>query len=220
MRNGWRAVFSSLLLITSSVRAAHEEGPPEATGIQAALRIGYAHPLGSFESGWSEIYETFREQIPITLDVGTRIDPNLYLGGFLAVAPGGPGVHFEALCARRDCTALGVRFGANLIRYFRPQKRFNPWFGFGIGGDISSFVVGEADGNATFSVRGVEFAILSVGGDIRISRKIGFGPYLQYAFGVYTHHRVSTPRYTHDEFLHEKEVHGWLTAGIRVVLFP
>lgn len=221
MRGGCGAVLSTFVLLTGRVFAASDEAPPAARGFQAAVRVGYARPLGSFEV-WRdlEISRAFREQIPITLDAGYRPAPNVYFGGFTSFASGGAGDRFEDICDNPGCTIFGFRFGAVVMGYFKSEGRFDPWLGFGMGGEISSLAVPAAGGEATFSVRGFDFAILSGGTDVRLSKKIGMGPFLQYAFGVYTHHRVSTPRYGTDVFIGDTEVHGWLTAGIRMVLFP
>lgn len=221
MRGECGAVMLTLALLTRPAFAASDKTPPAASGFQAGVRAGYSRPIGSFQV-WRdlEISRTFREQIPITLDVGYRPFPGLYLGGFTSIATGGAGDRFEDLCATHDCDLLGLRFGAVLLGYFKSDSRFDPWLGFGMGGDVSYLEVGETNGDATFTVRGFDFAILSGGTDVRISKTMGIGPYLQYAFGVYTHRRVSTARYTVDDPIGDTEVHGWLTAGIRVVLFP
>lgn len=207
--------------IAAAGEDADEGAPRERTGLQAALRVGYARPVGSFEV-WRdlEIHQAFREQVPLLLEVGYKPFPAMFVGVFGSVAPGTGGERFEDLCDDPGCDPWGFRFGAEIAGHFRPGARFDPWIGFGMGGEVSSLGIHDPAGDVVFSVRGFDFAILQMGADVRISRLVGAGPFLQYAFGVYTDRRVSTPRYTEDASITDTEVHGWLTAGLRVVLFP
>lgn len=200
---------------------AADRAPEPQNGFQMALRIGYTRPTGSFMQ-WRdlEIYRTFPFQVPLLLEVGYRPWPAMFVGVFGSIAPGVVGDRFEDLCKSNTCSALGTRFGGEIIGYTRASARFDPWFGFAVGGDLQRLSITDTEGEASSSVRGIDFSILQVGADIRISRTLGMGPFLQYAFGLYTHRSVTTPRYHSDNEILSREAHGWLFVGLRAVAFP
>jgi hypothetical protein len=195
--------------------------PKERVGWQGGIRIGYAQPMGAIRSlrGF-DLSEVFREQIPITFDLGYKPQPRMYLGAFASLLPGTGGSRFEDLCAARGCLVMGTRFGGLLIGHFRPSSWVNPWLGIGVGGDISSITAENARGRATLTLRGFDIAHFVGGLDVRISRYWGIGPFVDMTFGMYTHSRVSTVLQTTDEPIDEKWPHAWLYLGVRCVVFP
>lgn len=213
------AIFSTVG--TSPAFADDTSAPKSASGWRAGARIGYTRPLGSFQS-WrdSEIFQAIRAGVPVTLDFGYRPVPEFYLGVYSTFAPGTGGDRYTDICEKPGCYAMSYRFGVNLEGHFRPASRVDPWVGFGLGGDVSSLGIRDSRGTVTSTVRGFDFTILSLGFDVRATPLISFGPYVQYAFGVYTHWRVSAPRFTSDHALSDPTIHGWLSAGLRCTLWP
>ncbi len=208
------------LLATTAVRAA----APAANGdnIQAAFGVGYARPFGNLAAGDDHLLpKLFSHQIPFTVEVGAKLHARWYLGVTGSVALGGAGAPAASDCDdAADCSVTAYRFGAKLAFFFRPGQRLNPWLAVGAGYDFSQLLIDEARGKLTVEVRGYELPRLYFGADYRVCRFFGFGPYVQSAFGVYTHHRVETPRYERDEPIQDTELHGWLSAGLRMVLMP
>jgi hypothetical protein len=167
-----------------------------------------------------ELWRVFREQVPITLDIGYKPLPGLYLGAFAGLLPGTGGDRFEDVCVTPGCLVMGSRFGGLLIGSFRPGSWTNPWLGIGIGGDISSITVEDPRGGATLTLRGFDIAHFLGGLDIRVSRYLGIGPFIDLTLGVYTHSRVSGAQQTTDVAIDDKWPHAWLYLGARCVVFP
>jgi hypothetical protein len=195
--------------------------PKARIGWQAGIRIGYARPMGAIRSyAKFELWRVFREQVPITFDVGYKPQPGLYLGVFASLLPGTGGTRFEDVCASPGCVVMGSRFGGVLIGNIRPDSWTNPWLGFGVGGDISSISVDDSRGGATLTLRGVDIAHFLGGMDVRVSRYFGIGPFVDLTLGVYTHSRVSTARQTTNAAIEDAWLHAWLYLGVRCVVFP
>lgn len=199
-----------------------QDSPPGAgTGLQAAVRVGYSRPMGQFQGlAVLELANLFDWQLPILADVGVKLGEYVFLGGFLGYAAGGAGATFDGICEVSDCSVSSFRFGLQIHVALRPSARLNPWIGYGIGYDFSALHVDDPRGAVSLGVRGIEFAHLMLGADYRLAKSFGFGPYLDYAFGVYTDRTVETPAYSRDDTLHDADVHSWFTAGVRMVLFP
>jgi len=91
----------------------HKGGiPPARTGFQIALRTGVAVPLGKIDEG-SKMSDTFTPQVPIIADIGVKVIPELFLGGYIGIAVGGVGDTIKTACdaVNVDCMSVGFRFG-------------------------------------------------------------------------------------------------------------
>lgn len=221
MRNVAMVVCGRVALLTT----AHARGAAPAANadsIQAAFGLGYARPFGNTASGDEYVlHKLFAYQIPLTLEVGAKLHARWYLGVSAAVAFGGAGSPAADHCDdAADCSVTAYRFGAKLAFSFLPGERLNPWLGIGAGYDFSQLFIDEADGELTVGVRGYELPRLYFGADYRFCRFFGFGPYVESAFGVYTHRSVETPRYQREDPITDTKLHGWLVAGVRMVLMP
>lgn len=224
MRRAAAATLSVLAGLSAAprARAAEPDRPPDAgTGLQAALRVGYSRPIGEFTGkAVLELTNLFDWQLPILADVGVKLGEYAFLGGFFGYAAGSAGTTFDGLCEVGDCSVSSFRFGLQIHAALRPGARLNPWIGYAIAYDFSALHIDEPRGEVSLGVRGIEFAHFFLGADYRLAKAFGFGPYLDYAFGVYTDRTVETEEYSRDDTIHDAEVHGWFTAGMRMVLFP
>ena len=82
------------------------EVPAARTGFQIALRTGVAVPLGEVDKGDS-MSDTFTPQVPIIADIGVKLIPELFLGGYVGISVGGVGRRDQEGAATRsnvDCT--------------------------------------------------------------------------------------------------------------------
>ncbi len=203
-----------------------KQGVPAArTGFQISLRTGVAVPLGEVEKG-SSMSDFFTPQVPLIADIGVKVIPEVFLGGYLGLSAGGVGDKLKAPCdlANVDCMAVGFRFGVQGQFHFAPDARWNPWVGYGIGYEIAG-ASGEKNGNkATAALGGVEFAHLMAGVDYRISRVVGIGPYADFSLGQYSIAALETTingRKTKvDGDIKDTTLHQWLLIGVKVTFFP
>lgn len=190
-------------------------------GFRAAVRVGYARPIGSFEPPVKlSISNVFRHQTPITVDVGYKPHENFYVGAYGTIAFGEVGTSFEDLCEVSNCSVLGYRLGAMVTAELEPDGRLNPWLGLAGGYDLSFLHVEERRGELSLGVRGPEFPQFLFGVDYRLTEHLGFGPLIHFALGWYSDRSVDTPRYGLDAAIDEPDLHTWFIAGGRMLVFP
>src|SRR5262245_52611991 len=84
--------------------------PSELSGIELGLRVGYGLPLGTAYgvSGLPnpKLSDLISGMIPFWADVGYRIDPNWYVGGFFQF---GIGLVPSSLCSGITCSENDLR---------------------------------------------------------------------------------------------------------------
>lgn len=102
----------------------------------------------------------FSPQVPLFVEIGGKVIPHLFVGGYFGPAFGGTAGDLHATCesSNTTCFAVGARIGAEVQFHFLPAARANPWIGYGIG--YESVAVAFTEGNRTGSVsyNGFEFA--------------------------------------------------------------
>ncbi|MBX3192876.1 MAG: hypothetical protein KF819_38180 [Labilithrix sp.] len=186
--------------------------PLGSTGLQVAIRTGVSFPVGDISRGPTRaLADRFAARVPIVVDFGVKPIPELFVGGYGGVAWGAG----AASCG--GCAAWGFRIGLEAIVYLLPRSRVNPWLGYGVGYD-SSFL---RAGGVTQSVSGIDFANVTLGMDVRVSRAVGLGPYFEAALGSFGSQSFSERgSAVRDGDIAERAVHGWLSVGARLVFEP
>jgi hypothetical protein len=161
-------------------------------------------------------------QFSTTVDIGAKIIPNLFLGGYLGIAAGHAGGSLADACAAANqrCSSLTLRLGIEGQFHFRPDAKVNPWVGYGIGFESTSAGASGVTTNAAAAgsaSAGVEFAHLMGGVDFRLVRALGVGPFFDVAINQYTQ---TTDSFGTPQDIQHKALHTWLTFGAKVTLFP
>jgi hypothetical protein len=200
------------------------DGAPAAqTGFQLAIRSGIQVPAGSVSGepndGMSDVFAT---QWPVMFEIGGKPTPHLFLGAYFGVGVGGAGGALADACARENatCVAANVRLGFEIQYHGAPDKKTNPWIGYGIGYE-SSAVSGSGNGNnVTASVVGPEYAHFSAGLDFRLSHTVGLGPVVGLSLGQYTHAKTEINGTTNEGDIQNTALHEWVSLGLRLVFFP
>jgi len=202
-----------------------QTAPPARTGFQMDVRTGYSVPMGKLASAdqaaavpGTKLSDMVSGQVPFIVDIGGKIIPELFLGGYLGLAFGGAGGAVKRACDLdgESCVAVGVHLGIELQYQIRPAAFVDPWIGYGLG--IESLALSFARGGTTESVgfSGFEFARLMAGVDFRITRVFGVGPFIDLSLAQYTSEKVGSQSATLDN----TATHEWLTLGARFVFFP
>jgi hypothetical protein len=230
---------ASLAAASPSWAASAESGsqpstdPEASSGFQAAASTGLTFPAGSASgTAGDRLSRRYSYQWPIGIELGIKLGPAFYLGSYFGVAIGAEGsdTRIEAYCDDDDadlendigCSSVSVNLGLELRYGFAPAARYNPWVSYGLGFEGTQQSLDDRPrgySEQTFS-SGPTWARLGAGFDYR-SEVLGFGPYLQAAFGRFS--RTST--YVNDDLTYEASVdergwHAWLAIGTRLVLFP
>ena len=185
------------------------------------IRTGYSLPMGKVQSGptggvgvGSNMSDWFGGQVPFIVDIGGKVIPELFIGGYFGLGIGGAGGQLKDNCP--NCNSVGLHFGAEVQYHILPAGFVNPWIGYGIG--IESGAVG--DGSKSVAWGGFQFARLMGGADFRLNRVFGVGPFVDLAMGSYSTENIDTGTVSSKTDIAESAVHSWLTFGVRFVFFP
>ena len=142
--------------------------------------------------------------LPVTLDVGYRLSPSWYLGGYFGVAYGTGSNCAENGTDTASCSETQIRVGVDAEYKFMPDRVPQPWVGAGVGWEIMNQMQTDNEGNETSgSTNGVEFAHVGVGVDFRLGPPrvpVQLGPYFLASFATYDN----------------SYVHEFFTLGARV----
>jgi len=180
------------------------------------IRTGYSLPMGKVQSGptggvgvGSNMSDWFGGQVPFIVDIGGKVIPELFIGGYFGLGIGGAGGQLKDNCP--NCNSVGLHFGAEVQYHILPAGFVNPWIGYGLG--FESSAVGDS---SSIGFGGFEFARFMGGADFRINRVFGVGPFVDLSMATYStvsdgDTSVSIP---------ETATHEWLTLGVRFVFFP
>jgi len=213
------ALAASALLIGGSARAQDETtpilnppppdlGPPDRSGphtymanrgLQVGVRAGYIGGAGIVYSGL-EVHDATGGGIPIIVDLGGRILPQLYAGIYGGFAPIFVKTNSVSCPNGFDCTTQQWRFGVQFDFHFAPRSRLDSYIGLGGGYEILHSNIdgpvsvptpfGAAAGHVHESVfdRGWEFATLTLGFDGRFNRGVALGPFVSGSLNEYGVH--------------------------------
>ena len=203
-------------------------GAPRArTGFQLGLRTGFALPMGKIaeaEGGSSEKLSDFTSgQVPLFVDIGAKVIPNLFIGGYVGFAFGGAGGDTADICDQQDldCLSVGFRIGVEAIFSIIPDGAINPWVGYGIGLEGVGVSSSNDDIETSLTYAGYEFARFMLGADFRLNEKLGLGPFVEYSLGTYNSFAIKRdPGSDIDDDIDDTAMHQWLTLGARLVIFP
>ena len=244
-RNAARASFIALMTLAarpafaqSADRTSPEgstEAPPPRTGFQLALRTGVALSMGTAfgptaGAPSTGMHEFVPVQVPLVADVGYKLTPNLFVGAYGGIAVGGGGDVFG--CGQGDvsCTSLSLRGGLLAQYHFLPDRKVDPWIGYGIGYEHTGVTPSNPPSysvGGTFSLAGWDYAHLMAGADFRLGTLLGVGPFADFSLGRYTVSSTSGDAvnmpigWTETSAdLPSTALHEWLMLGVRGTLFP
>ena len=217
-RAGGMLIAIPVLAIAASAAAqpVGVESKPKLTGIEVGLRVGYAAPMGAVRSSSfdgntmdEKLSSLVRAQVPIRLDVGYRINPNIYVGAYFAYGLGLVSKDREQLCAQfgTDCAVHFVDFGIMGAYHILPSAMLDPWVGLGLGYETAQ--------SSGIGFSGPTLFDLQAGVDYRATSSVSLGPFASYALGQYrTCSTPSNPLALSCE-VGMKALHEWLTIGIK-----
>jgi hypothetical protein len=177
-------------------RLAPSEAAPEPLrphGFSFGLRLDVAFPFGSINSpsGTTDLSEGtaggfsdyFGMLISFTADLGYRLTPHWYIGGYFAAGPTTSPFGSANNCTdSSQCSLNDIRFGFDAKYLGSPSAFVDPWIGAGFGWEIANQSTVDSAG-ASY---GPEFLHVRAGLDFRLSRHLFVGPEAMFAMGVFT----------------------------------
>jgi hypothetical protein len=178
--------------------------------------LGVGVPFGS-APGDVSMSQLVKPQLRIPLQVGFRFTPGVMAGAYVDIGFGKAGQAALASCQAAGgtgCGATSVQVGL-LGRYaFTPREPRTAWLSAGAGWESTGVTYrGAPAGNLSYS--GPELRV-GAGYDLRNDGRIGYGLFLDGAVGWY--HHLWGPGGTGT--LSSQPAHGWIQAGVRLLLLP
>ncbi len=210
-------VLGILGLLGTTGAAFAQEVPPARVGFQMDIRTGYSIPMGSVDKG-DKTSDFFGGQVPIIVDIGGKVIPELFVGGYFGLGFGNTSGALKQACDDNNasCLAIGLHIGVEAQYHILPHASANPWIGYGLGLESLAFQVTQGNTTQSASFSGFEYARFSGGVDFRVSRAFGVGPFVDFSMGQFG--SVHSGDTTQD--ITDKAAHQWLTLGARFVIFP
>ena len=203
---------------------AERQGPAIRIGFQMALRTGYSLPFGKANGAdGGEMSNLTGGQVPLMVELGGKVVPNLFLGAYVGFAAGPAAGDTADLCdsANYDCYTASLRAGLQGHFQLMPHGNTNPWIGYGIGYESLTLTQSSDDDDGSVTNGGPEYARIMAGLDFRLSRTFGLGPFLDVSIGKYTRYRYDAPGEDDEEGdIPKAAIHQWVTLGARFVFFP
>jgi hypothetical protein len=206
-------------LVALCARAEDYPTDAEVAGAQGGevflgLRSGYALPFGAIEKGGA-LNDVFNGHVPLWLDVGYKLTPNLLVGlygqyGFGLIKSADSGDP-DGCPSGVDCSGHVIRFGAQVHYQFGPGGTMNPWVGYGFGYEFMSLSMGDG---ISFGASGFEFALFQLGIDSWVAKGVGIGPFVALSLGQYSDCSAEINGVTGCS-LGPQRFHEWLTLGLR-----
>lgn len=215
------------------VRRRRERGTREAsTGFQGALRLGFMFPGGRATGEDRDLLSSrYSWQLPITLDLGVKPSPHVFVGTYMGFSKGAEGndTRIEGYCDDDDedfendisCDSYTLRIGLQAQYHALPDQRWNPWIGYGFGYILANQSIEDRERSRSedTTVTGLTYAQISGGIDFRSA--LGVGPYGEVSIGRFNStHTVIDNEDTFQGAIDERAIHYWLTIGVRLVVRP
>jgi opacity protein-like surface antigen len=166
------------------------------TGFQAGVRVAYTDGVGVVYKG-VHLSDASSGALPLLVDVGWRIAPELYVGVYGQYAPVFLKTYALTCPSGSTCTAQDWRFGVEADYHFLPGLRLDPYVGLGVGYEVlhtslrgvtlvpdgDTFVLATLQESITD--RGWEFVSLTAGLDWRFCESLGAGLFVLGTLGEY-----------------------------------
>jgi len=233
----------SVLLSVGFAASAHAKD----SGFEVGARLGLGLPLGDAvgssedeedldfdedSSSSDKLSEGVSRKIPLQLDVGYRLSPQLMLGGFFQYAFASVGKQLEEGCETEgvSCSARVLRLGLQAMYHFTPITAGSAgWIGGGIGYEWLKLGLEGGDIEFDATIKGFEFLNVQGGYDFVVNDKFRVGPYVLFSLARYASTSLSLSGDAIDELeeefgeefqgesqdIDDKAFHGWLSFGVK-----
>jgi outer membrane protein W len=199
----------------ASASVSTSEGAPSGKFVIGA-RLGYGIPMGDGSEG-EAMSDGLSGQIPIWLDLGYMVTPNIMVGLYGQYGFGLLSSDMNDACDTQsiDCSASIVRLGIQGQYHLSPAEKFDPWLGLGIGYEWATLSQSAGGVSLSTTTKGFEFVNLQGGLDYKLSPAFGIGPFLSFSLGQYGSYSSSGGGQSASGDIDKTAIHEWLTFGVR-----
>jgi outer membrane protein W len=200
----------------------------EGTGFEASLRVGYGIPLGDVEKN-SKLSDGIGGEVPLIIDIGYRVIPNLFVGLYGQYAFGWVSGVFSDACdasSQISCSAHDMRLGVEGHFHFMPGEKLDPWVGLGIGYEWLGISASGRGAEASSTISGFEFVNLQAGLDIAVAEHFYVGPFVTLTIAQSSSVSVDCgsgqcgSQFEGNGDIKDKALHEWLLLGVRGAYAP
>jgi hypothetical protein len=226
-----RPVFWSSLTWCLLAAPAHAQ-PKGEEGVRADLgaRGGFSIPFGKGGANATEnLNQSVAAVIPLWVELGVRVIPQLTLGAFGSYGTGIMGDTLDEACNRNslDCSATQLRAGVQARFHPLAYQTYDPWLALGVGYESLSFsfestqhAILQPAQRGELTLKGFQLVNIQGGVDFRISPRnnVTLGPFVDFAIAEYSD--VSCFGTVVCTGAINKTTHQWLTLGIRAAFVP
>ncbi len=215
------------LALLASTATASSTAFAEENGFELGGRLGYGFPWGhTSEPIWRgdaldgrALNDSVTGQLPVQVDLGYRINPQLFVGGYLSYGVGFVGEECDDIDGA--CSAGDLRFGGQLIYHFTAITLGNAgWIGGGIGFESLRLEQSSNSGDSTVqTLTGFELLNFQAGYDVAISDAFRLGPYVMLTVAQFSEvdeaSELGDTRTRQSEEIDDPARHGWVMFGVK-----
>ncbi len=163
--------------------------------LEVGARLGYASAAGDAMKN-QKLSDLVKSQIPVQLDVGYRLTPELSAGAY--VSYGFAKLASAACPSGFECSARDLRVGVQgTYTLTRLATAFVPWVALGAGWERATYEVSQTvlffTAKGTGKVSGWEYLNVQLGADWRASEKLWLGPYAMWSLGQFSTAKIEIP---------------------------
>jgi hypothetical protein len=208
-------------------RAVHAED----TGFEAGVRVGYGIPLGNAAQD-GKLSDGIGGQVPLMIDIGYRVIPNLFIGLYGQYGFGWVGDTISTACdmsSQVSCSAHDIRLGVEGQFHFLPRQKLDPWVGLGLGYEWLGISIEGGGLQVSETLSGFEFFNLQAGLDIAVTEHFYIGPFLNLSFAQFSSlsldcssgaSSLCSNAFGASGDIQNKALHEWLLIGVRGAYAP
>jgi opacity protein-like surface antigen len=221
-------LFAGTLAVTFAAAGSARAADATPTGIEVGLRSGFALPLGDLQGGSglggtsTKLSDAFNGFIPIWVDAGYRLNPNIYIGAFfqygigLVNNSGSTAGQVSCTTSGVSCTGNNLLFGVDAHYHLMPEGTFDPYGGLGVGYEILSANVSAGGNSGGVSYNGFQFVNFQVGADYKAMPNLGIGPFVMFSLGQFSGCSFSGSASSLGNCtIPQQAMHEYLTFGLR-----
>lgn len=218
------SLAGAALLVAGPVLAQHPVPSAGAGAIQLGLRFGYGVPFGktgrtATDGTDDDLSRSIKGQVPIGIDAGYLITPNIYVGLLFQYGFGLIGSDGEALCNQTgvNCSTSDLTLGVNGHYHVNPTAPVDPWIGLGFNYEAFNLSADFMGRSSSATGSGFQYVNIQVGADISVAPNLAVGPIVSFAAGQYLNVSQQTGTTTISQDITNKSFHEWLLFGVRGV---